>query len=513
MINLKIYITIYVMIHLITYFMNNSIIIDCLKNNLNNQLISKIYLYIDTLESLNILMELNLNIKKIKIIKIDCKVPELFEIFKYIKDNLNDKICMIMKSNIYLQNNNIIYEVKDDIFLLCSDAILFNPKYHENIDSIIYSNKISNIHLDLNIIKSNSILNSLLENYFNKKKYIIFRPCGRLGNALFRYFASIILCIQYNYDFILEENSNNIIKNYIYYNGIDFINNDISKKEFNLDEFKNISDNNETIIGFNTLGYFKNNIDLTELQETEYINKKNSHGIYIKNIIKINDNNFYKYINQPSFESIIQNHHFLMDGYFQFDNIYLDRKKEIIDFLKKNKYNHYIKTATYNRSLSDNHQNFLIDTILNFNLNKDKIYDIVIHLRLGDFKEYDDYIEYIYMEKLFESIDSFNNKNISIVIQKPDNKEDEEYLDKCIQWFKNKNIYISIESNDVITDFHIMKNAKILICGMSTLSWCAAYLSNTIEKCYMPNYNLPDRSTTFKYPIKNTVLYDVKTSI
>ena len=155
----------------------------------------------------------------------------------------------------------------------------------------------------------------------------------------------------------------------------------------------------------------------------------------------------------------------------------------------------------------------MIDSIINFDLDKNKIYDIVIHLRLGDFKEYDDFIEYIYIEKLFESINFYCNNKISIVLQKPDNKEDEEYLDKCVQWFKNKNINISIESNDVITDFHIMKNARILICSMSTLSWCAAYLSDTIEKCYMPNYNFLNRSTSFKYPIKNTVLYAVKTSI
>jgi hypothetical protein len=505
------------MIHLITYFTNTQNIIESLKYNLKNNLIDKIHLYVDTIESLNIILDLNIQ-NKIKIILLENKIPNFSEIFNYIKDRLNNEICLIMNSNLYLlnDNNNIINKLKNNLILYKYDAVLFNPIYYNNFDCLINSIKVYNNSNEINLIKIGNINYSLIE---YKKKYVIFRPCGRLGNALFRYFASIIYCIEYNYDFILEDDCKDICKDYIYYDGIDYVNHDILMKEFNLDEFKNIANNNHYIEGFNTLGYFKNNIDVTKLIETEYINKKKSHGIYVKNILTINDNNFYNYINDDlSNCDLIENnhpltnHHLLMDGYFQFDNIYLDKKKEIIDFLKVNKYNHYIKTATYNRILSDNHQNFLIDTILNFNLNKDKIYDIVIHLRLGDFKEYDDFIEYIYMEKLFESIDFFYNKKISIVLQKPDNKEDEEYLDKCIQWFKNTNIYISIESNDVITDFHIMKNAKILICSMSTLSWCAAYLSDTIQKCYMPNYNFLNRSTSFKYPIKNTVLYDIKTS-
>ena len=54
-----------------------------------------------------------------------------------------------------------------------------------------------------------------------------------------------------------------------------------------------------------------------------------------------------------------------------------------------------------------------------------------------------------------------------------------------------------------------MRNAKILVCSCSTLSWAASFLSNVVEKVYIPNYNNHDRiHETFKYPISNTVLYD-----
>ena len=62
-----------------------------------------------------------------------------------------------------------------------------------------------------------------------------------------------------------------------------------------------------------------------------------------------------------------------------------------------------------------------------------------------------------------------------------------------------------------------MKQAKILICSLSTLAWTAAYLSKNIQQCYMPNYNFYGHGAQrdamfFHKPIPNTILYNVKTS-
>jgi hypothetical protein len=51
-----------------------------------------------------------------------------------------------------------------------------------------------------------------------------------------------------------------------------------------------------------------------------------------------------------------------------------------------------------------------------------------------------------------------------------------------------------------------MKESEILICSKSTLSWCSAFFSKTIIKCYLPDYNISNNSTC-KYPIDNTELY------
>jgi hypothetical protein len=92
------------------------------------------------------------------------------------------------------------------------------------------------------------------------------------------------------------------------------------------------------------------------------------------------------------------------------------------------------------------------------------------------------------------------------------NKPTTELEIKYVQFFTSKYSNIVIESNDVITDYTIMKNAKILVCSCSTLSWAASLLSTTLEKVYVPNYSQVNGShQTFKKPIENTVLYDIQT--
>ena len=57
-----------------------------------------------------------------------------------------------------------------------------------------------------------------------------------------------------------------------------------------------------------------------------------------------------------------------------------------------------------------------------------------------------------------------------------------------------------------------MREASVLVCSCSTLSWTAAILSNSLEKVYMPNYkNVHGSHQTCKQPILNTELYEIKT--
>lgn len=135
-------------------------------------------------------------------------------------------------------------------------------------------------------------------------------------------------------------------------------------------------------------------------------------------------------------------------------------------------------------------------------------YDIVVHIRLEDRFMSGDYIPYQSMIKMYDELteDFFVGSKVAIVLNKPETDEEHVYLNMITGWFKDHNLVVTVESNTVHTDFHIMMNAPILICSNSTLSWCAALLSDNITTCYMPNHGDDDK---FKRPIENTILYAI----
>lgn len=294
--------------------------------------------------------------------------------------------------------------------------------------------------------------------------YIIFNQSGRFGNAIFRYMAYIML----------QKNNNN-----------------------NNNKFKYILDT-----------------DFSKLSTTSYNNDEVGEGIHVKNTKVVNEDNFFKYINMDthdntSIKKLPNNKNISLHGYFQYDQIYLQNKTYILEFTEENKNVHEIRTdnETYLTK-------YIIDDML---LDSSKIYENVIHIRLDDFNGRPDFIESEYLLRLFDNIKDIFYKKTAIVIETPTSEADIKYLNTILEWFKENNIPVPIvESNDMLTDYNIMKQAKIIISSMSTLCWAAAYFSKSLEKIYMPNYNFFDiedrKNGYFKTPIINTILYDVKTT-
>jgi GR25 family glycosyltransferase involved in LPS biosynthesis len=350
-----------------------------------------------------------------------------------------------------------------------------------------------------------------------ENNYIIFNQSGRFGNAIFRYMAYIMLQKNNNkFKYILDTDFSKLdIPEYTFFSGLDYLNNDISSGYYDSIEQLRVSCN-EIINadGFNTLGYIKRDIDISKLSTTPYINDKVGGGIYVKNTKVVNEDNFFNYIHMDTddntgIKKLPNNSNIFLEGYFQYDQIYLQNKSYILEFTEENKNIHEITTEN-ERYLTK----YIIDDML---LDSLKIYENVIHIRLGDFNGRPDFIESEYLLRLFDNIKDTFYKKTAIVIEMPTSEEDIKYLNTILEWFKENNIPVPIvESNDMLTDYNIMKQAKIIISSMSTLCWAAAYFSKSLEKIYMPNYNFFDiedrKNGYFKTPIKNTILYDVKTT-
>lgn len=193
------------------------------------------------------------------------------------------------------------------------------------------------------------------------------------------------------------------------------------------------------------------------------------------------------------------NNNLLLTDFFQFQEI-VEYKDIIKDYINSN-----VNDTIY----TDRNETFYLKDIMNPIIIKD-IYDIIIHIRLEDFVLYNLFIHYNFILNLLNNLTPifFKDNTVAIVINKPTTPFELEYLNMISGWFIYNNIKINIESNDIITDFYLMKNSKKMICSTSTMCWCAAFLSDSLNTCYMPNYDIS--SQTFKYPIQNTILYEIK---
>jgi len=219
---------------------------------------------------------------------------------------------------------------------------------------------------------------------------------------------------------------------------------------------------------------------------------------YQPNIV-VNDTYFINFLNnimnKKPVQNIDKNTVILFNGFFQHDKIYIMFKSQIINFIK----NHPEIIL-----ITDHNEIYKAVDLVNFNSTKQ--YNIVVHLRLEDFIEISHVINPNSLKKvLYEIRNEYPDEEICLVLNNPNTVLERKYIDYLTKDLNNT----KIETNDVITDFTIMRKSKILVCSCSTLSWAASFLSETVEKVYMPNYNNPDRiHETFKQPIQNTILYD-----
>jgi hypothetical protein len=287
---------------------------------------------------------------------------------------------------------------------------------------------------------------------------------GRLGNSIFRYLASTLFCIIYK-----AKRTYNISNTNAIFNDSMFIN-----------WMNNVLNNN------------------------------------IPNIAQLNYN---------------------FNGYYQHDKIFLKYKKEIIKWIKthpsellytdgniiNNKNNNTINNTINNtnkinntnnkNNKNNNAYNYSVQSYLSIDLlvkpnnllgKPITYYDVVIHLRLEDFINNNNVIHPDSIINILNEIYSEHKYNkYCLVLNKPTTEIEKKYINYITSKYN-----ITIESNSVLEDFHIMKNAKILVCSSSTLSWAASFFSDSLIKVYFPNKE-KEYHESFSKPIENTIYYDI----
>ena len=255
---------------------------------------------------------------------------------------------------------------------------------------------------------------------------------GRLGNAIFRYMASAIVCIIFNAEYSID----------------------------------------------NPNGY------TIDMSDTKFLNIVNS----ILNNVKIED--------------IHQTDTIVMSSFYQHDLIYKKYKNVIINFIDANP-SHYVLTDGILAG-DCNFQKFYMKDIVNTPINFNKKYKNVLHIRLEDFVKYNLCLDKDRIINLLKR--DVINEHLCVVCKQPNTEFEFDHIKYITDYLISQNINYNLEHNDTLTDYYIMKESEILICSKSTLSWCAAFFSNKIKKCYLPDYEITPNSTC-KFPIDNTELY------
>ncbi len=220
--------------------------------------------------------------------------------------------------------------------------------------------------------------------------------------------------------------------------------------------------------------------------------------------IVITDNEFITFMNaflnnpEVKFTNIGNNSKILFDGYFQHDKIFTKYKKEIVNYIVEHP-ELILKT--------DKQDTYKAIDFVNYKINKK--YTIVVHLRLEDFITCSLVMDPNSIKKVIDKINKeYNYQTICFVVNKPTTDIEKKYINFFTEQYNN----IIVESNDVITDYTIMRESSILVCSCSTLSWVAAMLSNSLLKVYMPDYKfVHGPHQTFKQPHINTELYEMNT--
>mgnify|MGYP001181931702 FL=1 len=200
-------------------------------------------------------------------------------------------------------------------------------------------------------------------------------------------------------------------------------------------------------------------------------------------------------INLPSYS-------YKMSNYYQHDQIYKKFKKQILSYILSHP-RHTIITDGVNAG-DRNYEYFKILDLVITPKEFKKIYKNVLHVRLEDFVTNKQFISTQRIIKLFNT--GIVKDFITIVCKQPTTIFEQEYLKELDNYFKKQKITVTFEHNDTLSDYYIMKEAEILICSKSTLSWCSAFFSDRIKLCFLPDYKSVVNMSC-KKPIDNTILY------
>ena len=219
---------------------------------------------------------------------------------------------------------------------------------------------------------------------------------------------------------------------------------------------------------------------------------------YLQNFKHIDDDYFLRIINERinNENTIIDlSEKYVLVGLYQHDQIYVKYKSEIMKYIFDHKEtkiftSHYPGLYRYIN---------IIESI------PTKVYDIAIHIRLGDFVELGWTMNPIDMKNIIDMLPIQENTSVAIVTNESEKVVDCQYIRYIQELIPNATL--EMHKNPMI-DYNILRNAKQLVCSCSTLSWIASFFGRENQTVYFPNYKSRWNHETFRKPHNRVLYYD-----
>ena len=133
------------------------------------------------------------------------------------------------------------------------------------------------------------------------------------------------------------------------------------------------------------------------------------------------------------------------------------------------------------------------------------MYDIAIHIRLGDFIKLAWTMDPNSLIDVIETLDK--KESICIVIKEPITILEQKYMNYILSYIPNA--ILEINDNPIV-DYNIMRNAKTLVCSCSTFSWVASFMGCENQIVYFPNYQSRWNHEKYRKPHDRMVYYEFK---
>ena len=241
---------------------------------------------------------------------------------------------------------------------------------------------------------------------------------------------------------------------------------------------------------FNVLGTILLKVLFPTAVEIEIVSFETMEEIeeYKQTAIKIDDDFFLEIVNakiQNKIDLLDPTRNYWNNGYCQYDEIYVRYREPIVEYILAHPQEKIFAGHSYGF--------FPIGDIVS--PKETEKYDVLLHLRLGDFVGlgwtiHPENIQPVFKKAVEKALSKEENQNqdnpkIGIMVDHRKTELETKYVEYMLEVCPAAEI---LENNHLMTDYNILRNAKHVIASCSTFSWIGLLFAQENQTVSFPNY-------------------------